>query len=84
MAPIIITAAALAILTVGIAAPRFPEFHRRWRDRRRSEAAKSWQVQAVRDLAVAEDLLDLLEARGVATKELVVLGNSEFEVRWRK
>jgi hypothetical protein len=83
MAPILITAAALAILTVGIAAPRFPEFRRRWRDRRRSAPAKGWQVQAVPDLSVAEDLLDLLEARGVATRELVVRGNASFEVRWR-
>ncbi len=42
-----------------------------------------WQVTTVADLTDAEDLLDCLEAQGVAERELVVLGNSCFAVRWR-
>lgn len=42
-----------------------------------------WQLTTVDDLTSAEDLLDCLEARGYADRELVVLGNSCFAVRWR-
>jgi hypothetical protein len=42
-----------------------------------------WQMSAVDDLTQAEDLLDCLEARGFEHRELVVLGNSSFAVRWR-
>lgn len=42
-----------------------------------------WQLTAVDNLTAAEDLLDCLEAHGHADRELVVLGNSSFAVRWR-
>jgi hypothetical protein len=42
-----------------------------------------WQSTAVSDLSAAEDLLDLAEAEGYQERELVVLGNSSFLVRWR-
>ena len=42
-----------------------------------------WQLTTVDDLTDAEDLLDCLEAQGYADRELVVLGNSCFAVRWR-
>jgi hypothetical protein len=46
-------------------------------------ARADWQLTTVTDLTDAEELLDCLEARGVAERELVVLGNSCFAVRWR-
>jgi hypothetical protein len=42
-----------------------------------------WQLTPVAGLSDAEDLLDCLEAQGYAERELVVLGNSSFAVRWR-
>jgi len=42
-----------------------------------------WQLTTVSALCDAEDLLDCLEARGYEERELVVLGNSAFAVRWR-
>ncbi len=42
-----------------------------------------WRLTTVDALSDAEDLLDLLENQGVAERELVVLGNSSFVVRWR-
>jgi hypothetical protein len=42
-----------------------------------------WQLATVDDLSRAEDLLDSLEANGFADRELVVLGNSCFAVRYR-
>lgn len=42
-----------------------------------------WQMSTVEDLSAAEDLLDCLEAHGFSHRELVVLGNSTFAVRWR-
>lgn len=42
-----------------------------------------WQLTTVEDLNAAEDLLDCLEANGITERELVVLGNSCFAVRWR-
>ncbi len=42
-----------------------------------------WQLTTVDDLTDAEDLLDSLESRGYEDRELVVLGNSCFAVRWR-
>jgi hypothetical protein len=42
-----------------------------------------WQLTTVDDLTNAEDLLDCLEAQGYTDRELVVLGNSCFAVRWR-
>ena len=45
--------------------------------------ATDWQLATVDNLSRAEDLLDSLEARGFADRELVVLGNSCFAVRYR-
>jgi hypothetical protein len=42
-----------------------------------------WQMATVADLAAAEDLLDSLENHGFAERELIVLGNASFAVRWR-
>ena len=42
-----------------------------------------WQLATVDDLTAAEELLDCLENQGFAERELVVLGNSAFAVRWR-
>ncbi|HEX4608833.1 MAG TPA: hypothetical protein VH092_11570 [Urbifossiella sp.] len=42
-----------------------------------------WQLTTVDNLTAAEDLLDCLEAHGFGERELVVLGNSSFAVRWR-
>lgn len=48
-----------------------------------SRMIADWQLATVDDLTDAEDLLDSLEARGYADRELVVLGNTCFAVRWR-
>lgn len=48
-----------------------------------SATRTDWQLTTVSALSDAEDLLDYLEARGYAERELVVLGNSTFAVRWR-
>ena len=42
-----------------------------------------WQLTTVAALSDAEELLDVLENQGVNERELVVLGNSCFAVRWR-
>ena len=42
-----------------------------------------WQLMTVSALSDAEDLLDVLENQGYAERELIVLGNSTFAVRWR-
>ncbi|MBA4067896.1 MAG: hypothetical protein C0501_30185 [Isosphaera sp.] len=42
-----------------------------------------WQLATVADLTAAEDLLDCLENQGYEERELVVLGNACFAVRWR-
>lgn len=42
-----------------------------------------WNLATVTALSDAEDLLDTLEFQGFAERELVVLGNSSFAVRWR-
>ncbi|MBM3981146.1 MAG: hypothetical protein FJ304_12830 [Planctomycetes bacterium] len=42
-----------------------------------------WHLATVSALCDAEDLLDTLENQGVEERELVVLGNSCFAVRWR-
>jgi len=49
----------------------------------KSPAKTDWQLATVDDLTNAEDLLDCLEAQGFTERELVVLGNSCFAVRWR-
>jgi hypothetical protein len=47
------------------------------------EPCGEWQLTTVACLTDAEELLDTLENQGVAERELVVLGNSTFAVRWR-
>jgi hypothetical protein len=42
-----------------------------------------WQLTTVNTLSDAEELLDSLESHGYADRELVVMGNSCFAVRWR-
>ena len=42
-----------------------------------------WRLATVSALCDAEDMLDTLEYQGYAERELVVLGNSCFAVRWR-
>jgi hypothetical protein len=42
-----------------------------------------WQLTTVSDLCDAEDLLDCLEYQGYTERELLILGNSCFAVRWR-
>lgn len=42
-----------------------------------------WQLTTVSALSEAEELLDVLECQGVTERELVILGNSCFAVRWR-
>ena len=42
-----------------------------------------WQLTTMDNLSVAEEMLDCLEANGVSERELIVLGNSCFAVRWR-
>ena len=42
-----------------------------------------WQLVTVSALSEAQDLLDALENQGVAERELIVLGNASFAVRWR-
>jgi len=46
-------------------------------------ARTDWHLATLSALCDAEELLDCLEARGYAERELVVLGNSSFTVRWR-
>ncbi|MDY3561318.1 hypothetical protein R5W23_002595 [Gemmata sp. JC673] len=42
-----------------------------------------WNLATVTALSDAEELLDVLECQGYAERELMVLGNSCFTVRWR-
>ena len=46
-------------------------------------ARTDWNLTTVSKLSDAEELLDMLENQGFAERELVVLGNSTFAVRWR-
>lgn len=42
-----------------------------------------WNLATVSALCDAEDMLDYLEVQGHSERELLVLGNSCFAVRWR-
>ena len=42
-----------------------------------------WRSVVVLELSTAEELLDRAEEEGYRQRELVVLGNSTFLVRWR-
>lgn len=48
-----------------------------------SRIRTEWHLATVTDLSDAEDLLDQLENYGYVERELIVLGNSTFTVRWR-
>jgi hypothetical protein len=50
---------------------------------RMNRVASDWQLTAVDNLTHAEELLDSLENQGYEDRELVVMGNSSFAVRWR-
>jgi hypothetical protein len=49
----------------------------------RSRPRTEWHLTTVDNLTAAEELLDCLENQGFTERELVVLGNSAFAVRWR-
>ena len=42
-----------------------------------------WGMASMANLSEAEECLDWAEAHGFAERELLVLGNSSFTVRWR-
>jgi hypothetical protein len=42
-----------------------------------------WNLTTVSALCDAEDMLDYLEVKGYSERELLILGNSCFAVRWR-
>ena len=46
-------------------------------------APNVWRFVVLSDLAAAEELLDWAEAEGYQERELIVLGESTFLVRWR-
>ncbi len=48
-----------------------------------TEHRTNWQLTTVSCLCDAEELLDVLENQGYEERELVVLRNSTFAVRWR-
>jgi hypothetical protein len=45
--------------------------------------AGEWCLRTVSRLRDAEELLDCLEAQGYHERELVILGQASFAVRWR-
>jgi len=45
--------------------------------------AHDWQVATFADLSQVEDLLDSLEAHGVMTREVIVVTDNCFAVRWK-
>jgi hypothetical protein len=47
------------------------------------ERSDDWQLTTCSALHDAENLLDKLETKGVTERELLVLGNRCFAVRWR-
>jgi hypothetical protein len=77
MSTTIITIAIAAGAMLGIAYPVYSHF------RRGPRKPATWNVRSVNSLSTAEDLLDLLEARGTNEQVLIIHGNSDFEVRWR-
>ena len=46
-------------------------------------ADEGWSVVTLNRLSDVEDLLDSLEAHHVAEREVRVMGNSNFRVRWK-
>jgi hypothetical protein len=47
------------------------------------EVQNDWHLATVPALHEAEEMLDYLEAQGYAERELVVMGNACFAIRWR-
>jgi hypothetical protein len=45
--------------------------------------AGDWQEVELTSLTAVEDMLDALEARNVRHREMAVVGNDKFVVRWR-
>ena len=45
--------------------------------------AHDWEVATFDDLTQVEDLLDSLEAHGVATREVIAVTDHCFAVRWK-
>ena len=50
---------------------------------RPAPAPCDWQLTPVNALSDAEEMLDYLEAQGYSERELIVMGNSCFAIRWR-
>jgi len=48
-----------------------------------SQTKNDWQLTTLSALCDAEDLLDCLESQGYKERELLILGNSCFAVRYR-
>ena len=48
------------------------------------DSRPGWEVCAFDNLTAVSDLLHLLEQEGVQEKELLVLGERSFVVRWRR
>jgi hypothetical protein len=48
-----------------------------------STIASDWHLTSVNNLTAAEEMLDCLEGRGVVDRELIILGNASFAIRWR-
>lgn len=46
-------------------------------------ADDGWQMATLNRLCDVEDLLDSLEAHGIAEREVQTMGNAEFLVRWK-
>jgi hypothetical protein len=46
-------------------------------------ADDGWKVATLHRLCDVEDLLDSLEAHGIAEREVQTMGNAEFRVRWK-
>ena len=65
--PTSVTLAGSSELVRTVLAPRQPE----------------WQTATLHSLADVEDLLDSLESHGVASREVTVVNNSTFAVRWK-
>lgn len=42
-----------------------------------------WQTATLTSLSAVEDFLDNLEAHGVTSREVTILGSSSFAVRWK-
>jgi hypothetical protein len=48
-----------------------------------SPATTDWHVATFADLRQVEDMLDWLESRGIAEREVHSLAGNAFAVRWR-